>query len=140
MDEPLELTTRAPHLLLQSSLPRDSSCGSVARRLMEAHLSERLDGKLDDAKTVASELVNNAYVHGEGRIELRVSARELDLLIEVIDQGANSHLVAARSESSGSRGLAIVDQLAHRWGTGDGPTHVWAQLLLGPAAGGTAGT
>jgi anti-sigma regulatory factor (Ser/Thr protein kinase) len=106
---------------------------------MEAHLGERLDGKLDDAKTVASELVNNAYVHGEGRIELRVSAREIYLLIEVIDQGTNSHLVAVQSESSGSRGLAIVDQLAHRWGTSEGTTHVWAELLI-PTAGRTSVT
>ena len=120
MDPPQHEPPRMPGELFRKSLPRDASCGFVARRLVETHLNQRLDGQLDDAKTVASELVNNAYLHGEGQIELRVCASGVCLRIEVIDQGAHSDRVAVRSERSGSRGLAIVDQLAQRWGDARG--------------------
>jgi anti-sigma regulatory factor (Ser/Thr protein kinase) len=119
--------------LFRTSLPRDPSCGSVTRRLLEANLVRHLDRALDDAKTVASELVDNAYVHGEGRIELRVCAKGKHVRIEVIDQGQNSHLVAVQSEGSDSRGLAVVEQLASRWGAREGTTHVWAELRIPPA-------
>ena len=124
--------------VFRQSLPRDPSCGRIARRLLEAHLGERFDGELDDAKTVASELVNNAYIHGEGPIELRVCAQDARLRIEVIDSGNNSALVAMHLESCGTHGLGIVYRLAQRSGTREGTTHVWAELPIPPDSNGAA--
>lgn len=117
--------------VFHSVLPRDPSCGSAARRLLETHLSQHLDDALDDAKMVVSELVNNAYVHGEGRIDLRVFAGETQVRIEVIDEGHNSRLVANHLARGGSRGLGLVGRITDRWGTrGKTITHVWAELPI----------
>ncbi len=111
-------------------LPRDSSCGATARRHLETNLAQRLDATLEDAKTIASELVNNAYLHGEGRIELRVWAVQDRLRIEVIDQGHVDNLVPNYADRPGGRGLIIVDRLSDRWGMREGTTHVWAEVIL----------
>jgi anti-sigma regulatory factor (Ser/Thr protein kinase) len=116
--------------LFRSFLPRDSSCGSTARRDLEAHLDQRLDGSLEDAKMIVSELVNNAFLHGEGQIELRVGAVRDRLRIEVIDQGHVASLVAEQRDCPGGLGLVIVDRLSAGWGMGDGNTHVWAELMI----------
>jgi anti-sigma regulatory factor (Ser/Thr protein kinase) len=116
--------------VFRSFLPRDSSCGATARRHLEAHLAQRLDATLEDAKSIASELVNNAYLHGEGRIELRVWAVQDRLRIEVIDQGHVDNLVPNHLDGPGGRGLIIVDRLSDRWGTREGRTHVWAEVTL----------
>ena len=116
--------------VFRSFLPRDSSCGSKARRQLEAHFAQRLDGTLEDAKMVVSELVNNAYLHGEGQIELRVGAVQDRLRIEVIDQGHVAKLVVTHLDRPGGMGLVLVDQLSERWGTGEGNTRVWAELRV----------
>lgn len=83
---------------------------------------------------VLSELVNNAFVHGQGAIRLRVSHRHDRLRIEVIDEGSGAAIHIADHAPDGGSGLRIVDQLARRWGAYEGTTHVWADLPLPPAA------
>jgi anti-sigma regulatory factor (Ser/Thr protein kinase) len=90
-----------------------------------------------DAKLVATELVNNAVVPGEGRITLRAELREDAVRVEVIDEGSgNAPQIRAEAEGDGSggRGLRIVDALSVRWGTFEGTTHVWADVGLAPPA------
>ena len=68
--------------LVRSELPREPGCGGAARRLVERFLRERrLEALADDARIIVSELVNNAYLHGRGRIELTV---------RLIDRGPGS--------------------------------------------------
>ena len=120
--------------LLRVALAREPSCGASARRLLEAHLAQHPAGMLLDAKTVVSELVNNAFIHGRGAIELRVSHRLNRLRIEVIDEGAGAKVRITDRGVEGGQGLRVVDELAWRWGAREGTTHVWADLPPRPPA------
>jgi anti-sigma regulatory factor (Ser/Thr protein kinase) len=116
-------------------LPRHRSCGATARRVVEQYASQELKRhELDDLKLVVSELVGNAYLHGEGRIWLKLNRHAQGIRIEVIDQGEDAavKIRPARSIQRG-HGLKIVDRLSSAWGAHEGTTHVWAELPLRPA-------
>lgn len=86
-----------------------------------------------DVLLLGSELVANAVRHGGRRVELGLTLREADLLVEVRD---GSSVVPAPREAAdeSGRGLAIVTAIAADWGVlehGDGKT-VWARMD-GPA-------
>lgn len=117
---------------VEMELPRHRSCGATARRIVEEFAGHELERRgVDDLKLVATELVDNAYFHGEGRIWLRLNRREDHIRIEVIDQGDRAAVkVRPRPSAVGGHGLLIVDQLASRWGAYEGTTHVWAELPL----------
>jgi serine/threonine-protein kinase RsbW len=94
------------------------------------------DAVVDDTKIVATELVNNAVIHGDGRIMLRAELRGDAVRVEVVDEGTgNAPKIRAqrRTDDPGGRGLRIVDALSMRWGTFEGTTHVWADLALARA-------
>ena len=120
--------------LLRVPLPRHPSSGARARRLLETHLAQYPPLTLQDAKTVLSELVNNALIHGQGAIQVRLSHRHNRLRIEVIDEGTGAEIRITNRGLDGGNGLRITDQLALRWGAHEGTTHVWADLQLTPAA------
>ncbi|NUL05676.1 SpoIIE family protein phosphatase [Streptomyces lunaelactis] len=66
---------------------------------------------------VVSELVTNAVRHAGGPLHLRL-IRDRTLLCEVADAGHTSpHLRHSAEDDEGGRGLFIVAQLVHRWGT-----------------------
>ena len=115
-------------------LPRAPTCAGRARRLLEREVGASVDRQLlDDARTVLSELVNNAYVHGSGDIELRLGLRDQRLRVEVIDQGQGAAVAVRRSgNAGGGHGLQIVGALASHWGAFEGTTHVWAELDVAP--------
>ena len=72
-------------------LPRDRTCAVRARRWLEENVPAHVTGDaLDDAKLVATELVENALVHGEGEISLRLDVVGDRLRLEVIDEGENA--------------------------------------------------
>jgi serine/threonine-protein kinase RsbW len=110
------------------------SAGRQARSYLDRSIGGDVPARrLGDAKLVATELVNNAVIHGEGRITLRVERHADTVRIEVVDEGiGNAPAIReeARSDDAGGRGLRIVDALAARWGTFEGTTHVWADLPL----------
>jgi len=112
--------------LFRVQLPREPTSGALARRLLEEHLGADSPEQIADAKTVASELVNNAIVHGYGAIELRVSRRRGRLRIEVTDEGTDASIHSRVAATP--HGLDIVDALSLAWGTREGSTHVWAEL------------
>lgn len=114
--------------VLRVNLPRDPGCGAVGRRELEVYLDGLPDGVVSDAKTIASELINNAYRHGEGTIELRVRRGPSRIRIDVGDEGPTGAVRVRRSK--GRRGLEIVDSLSLRWGAYAGSTHVWAELPI----------
>jgi anti-sigma regulatory factor (Ser/Thr protein kinase) len=115
---------------IRSALPRDPSCGSVARRLVQKHLEGRVEPTLlGDAQMVISELVNNAYVHGTGKIELRFQLLKDRLRVEVVDEGQGAAIhVRERGPHAGGHGLNIVQTLSSSWGAFEGTTHVWAEV------------
>lgn len=115
-------------------LPRTPECGARARRVLERELGASLDPLvLDDARMVLSELVNNAYLHGTGGIEMRLGLADGRLRLEVVDEGQGA-AVAVRQEGNtgGGHGLEIVRTTACEWGAFEGTTHVWAELAASP--------
>jgi len=113
--------------------PEPTSAGD-ARRFVERLLHRRKvpEQTRETAVLVSSDLVTNAFRHGEGKIELRVAVLEDRVRIEVIDSG-HRQVPAVRQQQpdeTGGWGLRIVDQLAMQWGVFEGTTHVWADLAL----------
>ncbi|MEW2416514.1 SpoIIE family protein phosphatase [Streptomyces sp. NPDC046866] len=88
------------------------------------------------AELVVSELVTNAIRYaGDGPVRLRL-IRDQTLIIEVSDGGHTSpHLRHAANDDEGGRGLFIVAQTAHQWGTRYTATGkiIWAEQVLPPA-------
>jgi anti-sigma regulatory factor (Ser/Thr protein kinase) len=115
---------------LKLELPRERDCAVIARRWLEQHCREMLGaGALDDLKLIATELVNNAYVHGRGRIRLILETSGQTARVEVVDEGEDAVLkIKQRAFGAGGNGLRLVDAMSTRWGAFEGTTHVWAEL------------
>lgn len=128
---PVATTIRGP--LVDVALPRTESCAELARRQVSKHATEVLDEQtVADAVLIASELVNNAYTHGSGRIAMRLFAVEDRLRIEVSDEG-EPDWIGVRAEvdgGTGGWGLWIVERLALAWGTEELSARVWADVPL----------
>lgn len=124
-------------MTLELQLPRSRDCGARARRWLEQELGHRLDARvLEDLKLVVSELVDNAFLHGRGRIRLRVTPRRDRVRVEVVDEGRGAAIKIRRDGPDiGGWGLKLVDRLTTRWGAYEGTTHVWAELSTAPGAG-----
>jgi anti-sigma regulatory factor (Ser/Thr protein kinase) len=114
-------------------LPRESDCAARGRRWIEEQTEDHLnEATLNNVKLVATELLNNAYLHGRGRIELVMGRQDDRIRVEVIDDGQNAAL-KIRKNGSAERsgwGLRIVDRLSMSWGAHEGTTHVWAELAI----------
>jgi anti-sigma regulatory factor (Ser/Thr protein kinase) len=86
------------------------------------------------AELLASELITNALVHAGSPTELRLFCNRV-LTVEVADRGsAAPRIRRADTEDEGGRGVHLVNELAHRWGTRrtrDGKV-VWFELELPP--------
>jgi anti-sigma regulatory factor (Ser/Thr protein kinase) len=116
----------------------DGTLGAVAdaRRAIELHLGGVLDeDDVRDACLLASELVTNAVVHGEGRsgVVMHLAAAARGVRVEVCDGGLGFDFpLDSRSEGVlGGLGLRILDATASRWGVaGDDGTCVWFELEL----------
>jgi anti-sigma regulatory factor (Ser/Thr protein kinase) len=120
-----------PQTPFEIELPRELNAASQARRWLEARYAAELGSdELDTAELLASELVNNAVLHGCGTIRLRTALDENRLMVEVIDEGSGFERVLDRHdfEQVGGFGLEIVEAAASRWGVHEGTTHVWFEL------------
>ncbi|MGH3263405.1 MAG: ATP-binding protein, partial [Trebonia sp.] len=128
---PVSATIRSP--LVDVGLPRSETCTELARRQVQKHTADVLDEQtIGDAVLIASELVNNAYVHGSGRITLRISVVEDRLRIEVSDEGRPTW-IGVRAEvdgGTGGWGLWIVERLSIVWGAEELSARVWADVPL----------
>ncbi|MEU5990581.1 ATP-binding protein [Spirillospora sp. NPDC047418] len=121
-----------PTLLLDSN----KQAPALARDFLSAQF--RALGSTDDfmARLVVSELATNAWRHGDGQIILRVfrDTRAGFAVLEVWDQGDGLPVVGPEdSEAVSGRGLLLVSQLAHDWGTRpitEGGKIVWARCAL----------
>ena len=115
-------------------LPGEPASVGAVRHWLHALLTAWSCSQVDDAELLASELVTNAVVHGEGPVTVRVWPGADGLRVEVSDHGGGTPRLQDRLdvESEGGRGLGIVDGLASRWGvaprtTGSGTT-VWFEM------------
>jgi hypothetical protein len=118
--------------LFRVRLPREPTSAGIARRLLEEHLDTHRREEIDDAKSVVSELVNNAVVHGRGAIELRVSWWRGRVRIEVTDEGKDAAIRTGIHDMP--HGLDIVEAVSLAWGAHEGSTHVWAELPVSTPA------
>jgi hypothetical protein len=82
--------------------------------------------------------VTNAIRYGSGPIQLRLIREAAVLICEVSDGSSTSpRLRHARTTDEGGRGLFLVAQLTHRWGTRYAASGkiIWAEQSLPSPAG-----
>ncbi|MFF7455587.1 SpoIIE family protein phosphatase [Kitasatospora sp. NPDC008115] len=124
-----------------ATLPLGDDHAMVAhsRRFTRETLVEWGLGALADwAELLTSELITNALVHAGSPTRLRLFC-DRTLTVEVADRDAASPRIRrAREEDEGGRGIHLVNELAHRWGTRRTPEGkvVWFELELPPGAAG----
>jgi anti-sigma regulatory factor (Ser/Thr protein kinase) len=125
------MADESPPIEHRTQLPRTSGAASMARAALAEWFGTDLEEPLlARAQLLASELVTNAYVHGQGTIEMRAALDVDRLLVEVTDEGSGfEREVSDRSlDAVGGRGLKIVEADASSWGIHEGTTHVWFEL------------
>ncbi|MFE9751265.1 ATP-binding protein [Saccharothrix saharensis] len=94
-------------------------------------LSDLADDEITDAKLVVSELVTNAYEHGQHPLHVRLRRTRNLIRVEVADLSPRVPVIGRSSvRVTRGRGLLLVDRLCRRWGAvrnAVGKT-VWAVL------------
>ncbi|WP_371476662.1 SpoIIE family protein phosphatase [Kitasatospora sp. NBC_00315] len=120
-------------------LPADPSLVGRARELASDQLSAwGLEDLVFTTELIVSELVTNSIRYAGGPVGLRL-IKDRVLICEVSDPSQTQpHLRRAQLVDEGGRGLFLVAQLAHRWGsryTAAGKTIWTEQLLEGGGAG-----
>jgi DNA-binding NarL/FixJ family response regulator len=130
----------AVELLLSEARQRfeqDAQSPRAARRFVTQALTGWDDGDLTDTVTLlVSELVTNAVLHAGSEVDVAVRLTATAARVEVTDASgaAIAPRDAANDEDSG-RGLALVGNLARRWGVrpapGGGKT-VWFEVDRAP--------
>lgn len=90
--------------------------------------------------TVVSELVTNAFVHGEGVITVAVERGSDAVAVAVADDGPHHPtMLDSTPDAERGRGLVVVNNLASAWGVrpaADGPGKtVWARVSAAPPGG-----
>lgn len=88
---------------------------------------------LHAALIVVSELVTNAFVHGQGTITVAVECRFGAVAITVSDESPRGLMMLNHpADSDSGRGLAVVERLSSAWGVrpaSEGPgKSVWVRL------------
>jgi anti-sigma regulatory factor (Ser/Thr protein kinase) len=109
---------------------------ATARRAVNEWLTGRVvDGVLEDARLLLSEIVTNCLEHGHlsADAKIRISARLTHgiLRLEVHDPGQDGTVErrTPNPPTSGGYGLRLVETVAARWGVNRiGGTHVWFEL------------
>jgi two-component sensor histidine kinase len=128
---------RWPHRAVRSSrveLPGTLESAAQARRALELHLGGLVeDPRLRDLCLLASELVTNAILHGDGSngVVVHLAAAQSLLRVEVSDGGAGFEFSRASEPPAAASGLGlrVLDATASRWGVaGDDGTSVWFEL------------
>ncbi|MFJ2865629.1 SpoIIE family protein phosphatase [Kitasatospora sp. NPDC087314] len=102
----------------QWDLPADPAAVSGLRSAVARQLADwGLEELTFSTELIISELATNAIRYGGPPIQVRL-LRSLALICEVTDGSSTSpRLRRATSTDEGGRGLFLVAQLAHRWGT-----------------------
>ncbi|NAZ80891.1 ATP-binding protein [Kineococcus sp. R8] len=80
---------------------------------------ELQEDTVESVLLLASEVVTNAVVHGDGMVHVSLERLgSTTLRIEVADDGGGMPLIGAQREDAESgRGMAMVELLSSRWGT-----------------------
>src|SRR3712207_1247310 len=110
----------------------DAAVVTRARALAAQHAREvGQPDCADDAALIASELVTNALLHGDGCASVDVLEITPGIRIEVRDNNRNRPMVGhATNDSLTGRGIRLIATLSSRWGAdieGEGKV-VWAEV------------
>ena len=97
----------------------------IARLIVTAHGSSLESDQLKNANVMVSELVSNAFRHGEGRIELTVESDADGVWASVHDEGTGTIATPVPRPQRGGWGLYFVERLADSWGVADDDSRVW---------------
>jgi serine/threonine-protein kinase RsbW len=116
--------------MISLTLPRSFEAAGVARRAIAPATYTLAPERRADFTLLVSELINNAVVHGSGRIELQLERRGDAMWAQVSDEGPgfDAALDAVKHPASGGWGLQLLDALAERWGMAESSTRVWFEL------------
>ncbi|WP_354644266.1 SpoIIE family protein phosphatase [Kitasatospora camelliae] len=130
-----------PDRVAEWEVPMDPSAVSPVRSACARRLEEwGLGETVFTTELILSELITNAIRYGAPPVRVRL-LRDRSLVCEVSDGNSTApHLRWAASTDEGGRGLYLVAQLAHRWGTRHTATGkvIWSEQLL-PEGPGPAG-
>jgi hypothetical protein len=126
----------AEEILLRLAVRCDRHAPGIARSAIERLAP--LGPAAGDAMLVASELVTNAVLHADCgaddllHVDVARAARHLVISVRGPGRSGRSATVSAFPAGAfGGLALAIVNQLARRWGAKRGNGHtVWAELQL----------
>ena len=118
------------------TIPARPDAGAEARRVIAAWMGDH--PRLDDALLAVTELVNNAVIHGglkDGeQIRLAIASEGHGIRLTVQHIGAPfkiEPLAKPSRDPEASRGLAIVAQIADRWGVDSNGSEVTAWFEVG---------
>ena len=113
-------------------LPRTADSAGIARLIVTAHGSSLSSDRLKSANVMVSELVSNAYRHGQGKIQLVVESGPDGVRAEVHDEGLGKIETPVPRPERGGWGLTFVDRLSDAWGVDENDSRVWFRVALTP--------
>jgi anti-sigma regulatory factor (Ser/Thr protein kinase) len=122
-------------LLVAPTLSTPAAARAFVQQVCQLWELDSPDASLiDRAVLLANELVTNAVSHANTDPVVRLELRDERLNIAVHDGSPRLlRAVASDPQAPGSRGLWLVEQLAHAWGVSrhrDGGKVVWCILQL----------
>jgi anti-sigma regulatory factor (Ser/Thr protein kinase) len=109
-------------------LPRQEGSVGIARLIVTAHGSSLDSEQLKNANVMVSELVSNAFRHGDGRIELTVESGPDGVWASVQDEGTGTIATPDPRPERGGWGLYFVERLADTWGVAEDQSRVWFRV------------
>ncbi len=130
------MLTPVPVLRLQPT----PNAPSLARQAVRDCGAQWPAATLHATLTVVSELVTNAFVHGDGVITVAIEPGSDAVAIAVGDNSPHHpSMLDSTPDAERGRGLAVVESLASAWGvrpSADGPGKtVWARIAAAPPGG-----
>ena len=122
-----------PGVSLRREIAASEDAPAEARQLIDALDGAATPDTLERARLLASELVTNACCHGEGPIDVSVSALAdgIELLVSDAGPGFTPHELRPEDlDGENGRGLLLVDLLSSQWSTGgEGAPWVWVRMI-----------
>jgi len=121
---------------LHERFPSTPASPALVRELVRESLAGAEPGVLEDVLVMASELAANAVMHARSPFFVHLHADATRIWLGVEDANTRMPRFApVAQDSTGGRGLALVEALATSWGADRelGGKLVWFEVVLAPA-------